>query len=210
LLGLPSYSMKTFDKHYKEVVLPQLAKEGGYSNFMAVPKIEKVVINTGVGSVKDENKKKSIVESISMIAGLIPSPRKAKTSIASFKLREGQVVGYAVTLRGQRMRDFVSKLINVIIPRIRDFRGLDLNIVDSMGNMTIGFRDHTVFPETSEHDVRSAFGLAVTVTTTAKTKKEALALFLKLGFPFKKAGEENIAISTNRKSPVKNKFGRKK
>ncbi len=200
--------MKTFDKKYKEVVLPELAKEGSYSNFMAVPRLTKVVVSAGVGSIKDENKKKSVSEGLSIITGLLASPRKAKQSIASFKLREGQVIGYAVTLRGKRMMDFVSKLVNVTIPRIRDFRGLDLKIIDSMGNMTIGFRDHTVFPETSEHDVRSAFGLATTITTTAKTKKEAQALLTKVGFPFKK--EEEPEESSSKKKVGRGKIQKRK
>ena len=182
--------MKTVISHYKEDVTKSLMKDFGFSSVMAIPKITKVVVNTGVGSLKDDNKRTHIIESLRAITGVNPLARKAKTSIASFKLREGQIIGYASTLRGKRMDDFLTKLIHVAIPRIRDFRGLSLGLIDNMGNLSIGFKDHTVFPEAGEEDVRSAFGLGVNIVTTAKTKDEARALFLGIGIPFIK--EETV------------------
>lgn len=187
--------MKTFEENYIGAVVPTLLKEGVYKNKMAVPKFQKVVISTGVGSVKDEAKKKAIIQSLAAITGSAVSSRAAKISIASFKLREGEIIGYAVTLRGKRMYDFLTRLINVTIPRIRDFRGLDQKIVDAMGNMTIGFKDHTVFPEAAEQDVRSAFGLAVTIVTSAKTAREARDLFVKSGFPFGKEETKGLPVA---------------
>jgi large subunit ribosomal protein L5 len=149
-------------------------------------KIVKVVVSTGIGSVKDEPKKEAILKSLTLIAGQKPQVNSAKKSIAAFKSREGMPIGYSVTLRGKRMRDFLEKLINVAIPRIRDFRGLDPKLIDNAGNMTIGVKEHIVFPETASEDVRSAFGLGVTIATKAKTKQEALELLKSIGFPFKK------------------------
>lgn len=157
----------------------------GYKNNMAVPRLLKVVITTGIGSVKDENRKKNIEKSFTLIVGQKPKINKAKKSIATFKLREGMPVGYTATLRGRRMNDFLEKFINVAIPRVRDFRGLDPKIIEA-GAMTISFKEHIVFPETSGDDVKSSFGLGVTIVTTAKTKKESYEFFKLLGFPFKK------------------------
>ena len=149
-------------------------------------KIVKVIISTGTGSVKDEPKKQSIEKSLTLIAGQKPKVNQAKKAIASFKSRKGLPIGYSVTLRGQRMIDFLEKLINVTIPRVRDFRGLNPNFIDRAGNMTIGFKEHIVFPEAAGEDVRSAFGVGVTVVTSAPTKEEASELLKLIGFPFKK------------------------
>lgn len=163
-----------------------MKKKFGYKNNLAVPKIVKVMVATGTGSMKDEEKKKNIESSLSAIAGQKSFPNVAKKSIATFKTREGMVIGHSVTLRGNRMYDFLDKLINVAIPRIRDFRGLDPKAIDTQGNFSIGFKEHTVFPETAADDVRKAFGLGVTIATTAKNKEEAKEFFKLLGFPFKK------------------------
>jgi len=149
-------------------------------------KIIKVIVSTGIGSVKDEAKKENIFKSLTFIAGQKPKINQAKKSIASFKSRQGMPIGYSVTLRGQRMFDFLDKLINITIPRVRDFRGLNLNLIDQAGNMTIGFKEHIVFPEAAGEDVRSAFGIGVTIVTNAKTKEEASELLKSIGFPFKK------------------------
>ncbi len=178
--------MAALKEKYNKKVMPEMKKKFGYKNDMAVPGVVKVVIGTGTGKVQDSNKKKFIRESLTLIAGQKVSENKAKKSIASFKLREGEDIGYSVALRGGRMYDFLEKLINVTIPRIRDFRGLDPKTVDGTGNLTIGFKEHIVFPEVSDHDVRDTFGLGVTVVTTAETKEEALELLTLLGFPFKK------------------------
>ena len=149
-------------------------------------KIIKIVVSTGIGSVKDEPKKENILKSLTLIAGQKPKINQAKKSIAAFKSRQGMPIGYSVTLRGKRARDFLEKLINVAIPRTRDFRGLDQKLIDNAGNLTIGLKEHIVFPETANEDVRSAFGLGVTIATKAKTKQEALELLKSIGFPFKK------------------------
>lgn len=141
---------------------------------------------TGVGSLQDDKKKEVIEKALELITGQKFKYNKAKKSIATFKLREGMNIGYSVTMRGERMYDFLNRFINIVIPRIRDFRGLDEKIVDSMGNMTIGLKDHIVFPEAGDHDVREAFGLGITVATTAKNRGEAIEFFKLLGFPFKK------------------------
>lgn len=149
-------------------------------------KIVKVIVSTGIGSVKDESRKENIKKSLTLIAGQKPKVNQAKKSIASFKSQKGAPIGYSVTLRGQRMYDFLEKLINITIPRVRDFRGLGPDLIDQTGNMTIGFKEHIVFPEAAVEDVRSAFGVGVTIVTNAKTKEKALELLKLIGFPFKK------------------------
>lgn len=159
----------------------------GTTNIMATPKLSKVIVGVGTGSVKDKKKLELISDRIVKITGQKPSVRGAKKSIASFKVREGDPVGLLVTLRGDRMYGFLDKLINVAIPRIRDFRGLELKSIDKMGNYTIGLKEHTVFPETSDEDLRDVFGMAITINTTAKNKKDAEALLRYIGLPIKKA-----------------------
>lgn len=163
-----------------------LRSELGYSNVMQAPRLEKVVISTGVGSLKDKKKLELIEDRLARITGQKPVKNPAKKSIASFKLREGETIGLKVTLRGSRMYDFVDKLINISLPRTKDFRGISLAGVDSMGNYTLGIREHTIFPETSDEDIRDVFGLAITFVTTAKTKKEAEAFLKHIGLPFRK------------------------
>ena len=157
--------------------------EFGYTNRMAAPRILKVVVSSGVGKA-DKNKMKIVEERLARITGQKPSPRAARQSIASFKLREGEIVGYQVTLRGARMFDFLDKLIHIALPRTRDFRGLTPTAIDDMGNITIGIKEHTIFPETADEDLKDVFGLAITIVTTAGSKKEAEAFFRHLGIPF--------------------------
>ena len=159
----------------------------GYTNVMAAPKLLKITISSGVGKAKDKNRNKLVEEKLARITGQKPAPRAAKKSIAAFKSREGDIVGYQVTLRGQRMYEFLDKLIHISLPRTRDFRGLNATAIDEMGNMTIGIRENSIFPETSEEDLKDVFGLAITLTTTAKTKEEAEAFFRHLGLPLKVA-----------------------
>lgn len=173
-------------KIYKEKVVPDMMKKMGYKNKMAVPRIEKVVINTGIGFSKDEEQRKRIIEHMALITGQKPSLRPAKKAISGFKIREGNIIGYSVTLRGKRMYDFLNKFIFVTTPRRRDFRGLDAYSVDGAGNLTVGLKDHLVFPEMVGQDIKSAFGLSVTIVTTAKEKKNALEFLKLMGFPFKK------------------------
>ena len=168
-----------------------LKKEFGYKNPMETPRLEKVVLNVGVGKVsKDKKRMELINDRLTKIAGQKPAPRKAKKSIAAFKLREGEIVGYQATLRGGRMFGFLDKFINVALPRTKDFRGLSLKSVDPMGNCTIGIKEHTIFPETSDEDLKDIFGLSITIGTTAKTQAEALAFLRHLGFPFQKEEEK--------------------
>ena len=157
-----------------------------YANKMQAPRIEKVVVSTGVGKIKDKNHIKLIEDRLARITGQKAAPRGAKKSIASFKLREGDTIGYQVTLRGERMRQFLDKLIHVALPRTRDFRGLGVGAIDEMGNYTIGIQEHTIFPETSDEELKDVFGLAITIVTTAKTKEEAEALLRHIEFPLKK------------------------
>ena len=162
-----------------------LSKEFGYTNRLAAPHMVKVVVSSGVGSAKDKARLQVVESRLARITGQKAAPRAAKASIAQFKMREGDIVGYQVTLRGARMYDFVDKLIHIALPRTRDFRGISLGAVDDMGNLTIGIKDHTIFPETSDEDLKDVFGLAVTIVTTAKTKEEAEAFFRFLGVPFR-------------------------
>jgi large subunit ribosomal protein L5 len=163
-----------------------LAPEFGYTNMFASPRLMKVVVSAGVGKA-DKNRKAMIMKRLADITGQKPSPRAAKTSIAQFKLREGEIVGYQVTLRGDRMFDFLDKLVHIALPRTRDFRGLNATAIDGMGNLTIGLKEHSIFPEASEEDLKDVFGLAITLVTTAKNKPEAEAFFRHLGIPLKVA-----------------------
>jgi len=157
----------------------------GWKNPMRVPKIVKVVINTGVGRIKDEKQLQEIVKMLTLITGQKPSWRPAKKAISSFKTRIGQLVGYAVTLRGKRMYDFIGRLINIALPRERDFRGLDPKSFDKFGNLTIGIKEHIVFPEIIGEDYKFLFGLEVTVVTNAKKREEGIELLRMMGFPIK-------------------------
>lgn len=163
-----------------------LSSELGYTNRMAAPRILKVVVSSGVGKKRDKAQLALVADRLAKITGQKASPRAARQSIAQFKMREGDIVGYQATLRGARMFDFLDKLIHIALPRTRDFRGVNDSAVDEMGNLTIGIREHTIFPETSDENLSDVFGLAVTVVTTAKTREEALAFFRHLGVPFKK------------------------
>ena len=157
-----------------------------YKNKMQAPKLSKVVISVGVGSLKDKKKNELILDRLVKITGQKPISRGAKKAIANFKTRIGDVIGYQTTLRGARMQGFLDRLLNVSLPRTKDFRGLDRKAVDDIGNITIGIKEHTIFPETTDEDIKDVFGLAITIVTTAKSKKEAIAFFEHLKFPFKK------------------------
>ncbi len=168
---------KTFDA---------LKSEFGYTNVMQTPKVSKIVVSTGVGSLKDKKKLELIIERLTRITGQAPAVRGAKKSIANFKSRVGDVAGYQVTLRGSRMQSFLDKLIHIVLPRFKDFRGIKPSAIDEMGNISIGLKEHIVFPETSDEDTKDIFGLAVTIVTTAKSKKEAEAFLRHLGLPLQK------------------------
>jgi len=160
----------------------------GYKNAMAAPKLKKVVVNTGTGTPmkKDKNKNDAISERLAKITGQKGSLRGAKQSISSFKVRQGDPIGVMVTMRGNRMNAFLEKLINVALPRTKDFRGINRTAVDNVGNLTIGIKEHTIFPETADEDIRDVFGMSITIVSSAKTKKEGTTFFELLGIPFKK------------------------
>lgn len=160
-----------------------LAETFGYTSPMQSPRILKVIVSSGVGKKRDKKQLEIIADRLGKITGQKPSPRPARISIASFKVREGDTVGLQVTMRGARMFDFLDKLIHIALPRTRDFRGLSAKAIDDMGNLTIGIKEHTIFPETSDEDLKDVFGFAVTIVTTAHTRLEAEAFFRHLGMP---------------------------
>lgn len=156
-----------------------------WKNAMQVPSIEKIVISTGVGRVrKDKQRIDLIQDRLAKIAGQKVVPRKAKKSIASFKLRDGERVGFMTTLRGKKMHAFLDKFINVAIPRMRDFRGISERSVDEVGNLTVGVPEHTIFPETPDENLQDIFGMSVTVVTTSRDREESLAFLRHIGVPF--------------------------
>lgn len=159
----------------------------GYKNIMQSPKIVKVVLSATTGSIKDPKKKDLIGDRLAKIAGQQATKTAAKKSIASFKVRQGDAVGWQVTLRGERMWSFLEKLVNIALPRTRDFRGINDKSMDGQGSYTLGIKEHTVFPETADEDIRDVFGFAATIVTTSKKKEETRALLEQLGFRFKKA-----------------------
>jgi len=173
------------DKYIKEVI-PAMKEKFGYKNNLAVPRIERTVVNVGFSPViRDEKFQEEMAESIALITGQKPSPRQAKKSIAGFKIREGMKVGLAVTLRGQRMYDFLDRLIHITLPRSRDFRGLEEKNIDQGGNLNIGIKEQIIFPEISTESAKNIFGLEVSIVTTVKKRKEGKELFRLLGFPIK-------------------------
>lgn len=161
-----------------------LAETFGYTSPMQGPRIQKVIVSSGVGKAAREKKQIELIEDrLARITGQKPLSRGARISIAAFKVREGDTVGLQITLRGARMYDFLDKLIHIALPRTRDFRGLSARAIDDMGNLTIGVREHTIFPETSDEDLKDVFGFAVTIVTTASSKAEAEAFLRHLGMP---------------------------
>ncbi len=156
-----------------------------WNNPMQRPRLKKVVVSTGTGRVRKDKQRIELVQNrLAKITGQKPAPRKARLSIASFKLREGEVIGYMVTLRGRNMHSFLDRLINIAIPRMRDFRGIPRTSVDEMGNLTIGIPEHTIFPETPDENLQDVFGLSITIVTSAQDREEATAFFKHIGIPF--------------------------
>jgi large subunit ribosomal protein L5 len=161
----------------------------GLKSVMQTPKIEKVVVSVGVGKMLksgQKDKTELVAKRLMAITGQKPASRGAKKSIATYKTREGDLVGYQVTLRGARMNDFLNRLLNVSLPRTKDFKGISKSGIDEMGNYSLGIKEHTIFPETADEDIKDVFGMAVTVVTTAKDKKTAETYLRHLGFPFQK------------------------
>jgi large subunit ribosomal protein L5 len=175
-------TLKEKQKHAFEV----MKKEYGFTNAMQAPKVMKVVVSAGIGSIKDKKKVELAGDRIAKITGQKPVLKAAKKSIASFKSREGDPMGYQVTLRGVRMWNFLEKLVHIALPRTKDFRGLPSTSADGMGGYSIGVREHTIFPETADEDLKDVFGLGVTVLTNMKKKEETKKFLELLGFPIKK------------------------
>ena len=172
-------------ERYESELRPRLKEELGFSSIMQVPKLAKITLNMGVGEAKTDMKVlDSAIEELTIIAGQRPQMRRARKSIAAFKLREGMPVGAKVTLRGARMYEFLDRLVSVALPRIRDFRGLDPGSFDGRGNYSLGVREQIIFPEINYDDVTQVRGLDVTITTTAESDEASLALLRGLGLPF--------------------------
>lgn len=172
---------------YKNEVVKSMMERFNYENIMEVPKLEKVVINMGIGEARDNPKiMESAVKELEIIAGQKPVVTEAKKSIANFKLREGMKVGTKVTLRGERMYHFLDKLMNVALPRVRDFRGVSSSSFDGRGNYALGIKEQLIFPEIEYDMIESIRGLDIVVVTTAKTDEEARVFLEKMGMPFKK------------------------
>lgn len=167
--------------------IPELEKTFGYTNAFAVPRLVKVVVNAGVGkALKDPKYLDAVIEGIGRITGQRPVKRQARSSISGFKIRQGMTVGTMVTLHGRRMEEFIDRLVNFTLPRVRDFQGISPKGFGRSGSYTLGIREHTVFPETLGDEVEHSFGLEITIVTTAKTPAEGLALLRALGFPFQR------------------------
>lgn len=160
------------------------------TNNMSVPRLEKVVVSAGIGSVKDKKKRELVFDRIGKITGQKPVWSKAKKSISNFKVRKGDAIGIKATLRGEKMYNFVDKLINIAIPRMRDFQGIPKASVDAMGNITIGIREHTIFPETQDEDLKDVFGFSVVITTTANNQETAYRFLSTTGFPLIKSEKD--------------------
>ena len=172
-------------KLYEEEVRPALQEEFGYRNPMAVPGLHKIVVNMGIGEAsRDPKLLDEAIEELTQITGQKPVVRRARKSISNFKLREGMPVGVSVTLRSARMWEFLDRLVNLALPRVRDFRGVSRKAFDGRGNYTLGIRDQLVFPEVNYAKVQRAIGMNVTIVTSAKTDAEARVLLAKLGMPF--------------------------
>lgn len=182
--------MMSLQEQYKKEVAPALRAKFGISSIMAVPKVEKVIVHTGIGRIRDEKERAEIEKYLTLITGQKVAPRPAKKAIAAFKTRQGMIIGYQVTLRGARMYDFLTRLIRIALPRTRDFKGIPESSFDSRGNLTIGVKEHIVFPEILGEDYRFLFGLEVTVVTTAAKREEGIALLKSMGFPMSEGPAE--------------------
>jgi large subunit ribosomal protein L5 len=190
----PPARLKT---RYLEEIRPALVERFGYSSVMQAPKLEKITLNMGVGSAKQDNKAlRAATDQLATIAGQRPSLRRARKSIAAFKLREGMPVGVAVTLRGERGYEFLDRLMSVAIPRIRDFRGLNPRSFDGRGNYSLGVREQIIFPEIDYDEIDQVRGLDITITTTASGDEEAFALLEAIGMPFSREGRPAAAAAT--------------
>jgi len=177
--------MKLKERYQKEIA-PELKKTFGHKNYFQVPRLKKAVLNVGVGRhSKDKEYIDAVADGLARISGQRPVMTKARKSISSFKIRQGNIVGVSVTVRRDRMYDFLQKLVTVTLPRVRDFQGVSEKSVDQSGNLTLGIREHLAFPEIKADEVDNVFGLEVTFVTSAQNREEGLELFRLLGVPFK-------------------------
>jgi len=173
-------------KLYEQSIREKMTKQFGYTNSMQVPSLDKVVINMGVGeAVADSKKIRSAIADLAAISGQKPVETKSRKSIATFKLRDGMTIGAKVTLRRERMYEFVDRLTTIALPRVKDFRGLNGKSFDGRGNFAMGLKEHTVFPEISYDNIDTVWGMDIIVCTTARTNEEAKALLTEFGFPFR-------------------------
>lgn len=180
--------MEKLIEKFNKTILKGVAEKTGIKNFMAIPRIEKVVVSVGIGDFKDDkNAIEKIVAEVAKITGQKPKINSSRKAVSAFKLRVGQPVGLTVTLRGERMFDFIDRLVNISLPRVRDFRGLKTSSFDGQGNYSIGLKDYSIFPEVKYEEISVNFGLEINIKTTAKNKEDAKELLVALGFPFEKA-----------------------
>lgn len=174
-------------QQYSQSIAPNLQKKTGRTNLHSIPALEKITVNVGIGTyMRGEKTPANVVDGIARITGQKPVVKNSRMSISNFKLREGMPVGVMVTLRGDRMYDFFDRLVNVVFPRIRDFRGFSAKSFDGHGNYSLGISDHLIFPEIPSDEVITPFGVQVTITTNTKSDEEAKMLLDEFGFPFKK------------------------
>lgn len=176
-------------KQRQQTAFEAMSADFGYTSRMQAPRIQKVIVSTGVGKKRDKKQIELISDRLAKLTGQKAAPRAARMSIASFKVREGDTVGLQVTLRGARMYDFLDKLIHIALPRTRDFRGISAGAIDDMGNLTIGIKENTIFPESSDEDLKDVFGLAITIVTSAKGRKAADTFFRHIGIPLRPVEE---------------------
>src|SRR3979490_3002126 len=192
-----------FYQHYKDRVVPALQKEHGYKNVNEIPKVEKVVINTSIGSQSDVKQALEDAKTeLALITGQKPSETRAKKSIANFKLRKEQAIGAKVTLRGERMYEFLERLIKAALPRIRDFRGVSPKGFDGHGNYTLGVSDPSIFPEVELDKIKRNIGFDVTIVTTARTNAEAKSLLSEMGMPFSDRAKKPVAAQASVSEPA--------
>jgi large subunit ribosomal protein L5 len=179
-------NIKSAKIKYKDTVIPQMMEKFGLKNALAVPQLEKIVLNIGTGKfIKESDKIDEILKTLGEITGQRPIKTTAKKAISGFKIRQGLEVGAKVTLRGKRMWDFIDRYVNFTLPRTRDFQGIDQKSIDQNGNLNIGIKEHVIFPEVSPEKVKNIFGLEVTFVTNAKNHEKGIELFKLLGFPIK-------------------------
>lgn len=184
--------MNRLQEQYEKELASKLAEELGVKNTSALPKLDKVILNAGLGkSIQDSSYVDAAVDVLAKISGQAPVKTLARKSISNFKIREGMVVGAKVTLRGEQMYAFLDKLVNVALPRVRDFRGISRKSFDGQGNYSLGFKEHIVFPEISSDDVEKIVGLEVNVVTTAESDEHGMKLLELMGFPFEKTDQKN-------------------